>query len=232
MTSTVDGAARRERSLVRMTGLFGLTGVVLVFVPIMAIASLDEPAFDAHPDDVVAFLRAADVGWFQVAEATFLIGMLAMLWFFVGFTTVLRRVEDEPAWRSTCALLSAVLFVAYGMLDASWEAAANRGQETDRSVVLYAFDIGNLGFANAWVSMAGFAVATGWVLLETRALPSWWGWWLVAAGVGLTAARFVWETTAWLLPYALFWVWVVAVAIRMVRGRFITSPAATESTRR
>jgi hypothetical protein len=150
VAGTVEDVARRERSLVRMTGLFGLTGFVLIFVPIMAIASLDEPAFDAHPDEVVAFLRGADVGWFQVAEATFLIGMLAMLWFFVGFTTALRRLEGEPTWRSTCALLSAVLFVAYGMLNASWEAAAYRGHETDRSVVLYAFDVGNLGFANAW----------------------------------------------------------------------------------
>jgi hypothetical protein len=63
-----------------------------------------------------------------------------------------------------------------------------------------------------------------------RVVASWWGWWLVVAGVGLTAARFVWETTAWLLPYALFWVWVVAVAIRMTRGRFLTFAAATEST--
>lgn len=212
---------RRSESLARATGVAGLVGVVLVFVPIIAISSLGEPPLDAKAGEIVTFFRDADVAWFQAAQATGAIGMLALLWFFVGFTTLLRRVEGEAAWRSMAAVLSSVLLVAYGNIDVSWNAAISRGAETDPGVAVYAFDWGNLGFTNAWLAMASFAVATGWVLLETRALQAWWGWLAIACGAGLVAARFVWETWFWTLPYGLFWFWLIALAVRLIRRRHL-----------
>jgi len=44
------------------------------------------------------------------------------------------------------------------------------GGSTPNPRTVYAFDVGNLGFAKAWLAMAGFAVATGWVLVESRVL--------------------------------------------------------------
>jgi hypothetical protein len=49
------------------------------------------------------------------------------------------------------------------------------------------------------------------------------------SGVGLALSRFVWTTDVWLLPYALFWIWVVAVCIRRLRG--VPSAAIVESAR-
>ena len=46
-----------------------------------------------------------------------------------------------------------VLFAAYLFTDASWEAAGNRGADIDPGLAHFAFDMGNIGFANAWVSM-------------------------------------------------------------------------------
>jgi uncharacterized membrane protein len=51
----------------------------------------------------------------------------------------------------------------------------------------------------------------------------------VVSGVGLALSRFVWTTDVWLLPYALFWIWVVAVCIRLLRG--VPSAAIVESAR-
>lgn len=212
-TTTTD----RWTHLGRTTGVIGLVSAVLLFGPIIAISSVGEPAFDASPGDAVEFFGNLDVGWAQAAEAAASLGMLGFLWFVVGLTTMLRRIEGEPAWRSTVALVSGTLVAAYGVLDASWDAAANRGTGIDPSIAVYAFDVGNLGFANAWLALGSFAIAAGWVIRDSNAMPAWWGWWAVVSGLGLVAARFVWEGSIWILPYGLFWVWVIAVAIRLVR---------------
>ena len=121
-------------------------------------------------------------------------------------------------WPSgTVALVSGTIVAAYGVLDASWDAAANRGSDLDSNIAAYAFDVGNLGFANGWLALGSFAIAAGWVLKDSGALPAWWGWWAIVSGVGLVAARFVWEGSIWGLPYGLFWLWVIALGIRLVR---------------
>ena len=108
------------------------------------------------------FRKAGDSSWYHASQATFALGMLALVWFFVGVTALLRRVEGEPAWRSTAALLSGTLFVAVATVaDVSWVAAAHHGSETHPTVALFAFDVGNIGLATAWVGMAGFAWRRG-----------------------------------------------------------------------
>ena len=212
-------ASERWRALSRTTGVIALVAVVLLFGPIIAISTVGEPPFDATQEEAATFFRDADSAWVHAAQATASIGMLAFLWFVVGLTTLLRRIEGEPAWRSTLALVSGTLVAAYGVVDASWDAAANRGTDLDPAVALYAFDLGNLGFANVWLAMASFAIAVGWVLLDSRALPALWAWWAVVSGLGLVVARIVWEGSLWLLPYGLFWVWIIALAIRLIRHR-------------
>lgn len=208
----------RWRRLSRTTGVIALVAVALLFGPIIAISTVGEPPFDATQAEAATFFSNADSAWVHAAQATASIGMLAFLWFVVGFTTLLRRVEGEPAWRCTVALVSGTLVAAYGVVDASWDAAANRGTDLDPIVALYAFDLGNLGFANVWLAMASFAIAVGWALLASRALPAWWAWWAVASGLGLIGARFAWEASLWLLPYGLFWGWIIALAIRLIWG--------------
>jgi hypothetical protein len=52
---------------------------------------------------------------------------------------------------------------------------------------------------------------------------------MVASGVGLALSRFVWTTNAWLLAYALFWIWVIAVCIRLLMGRLRPLPQPSQS---
>lgn len=235
MTSTAARAERADpwRTLARTTGACGLLGVLLIGVVVSSMSALGEPEFDGNREDAVEFFRnAGDAGWYHASQATLAVGMLALVWFFVGVTALLRRAEGEPGWRSTAALLSGTLFVVFATIaDVSWVAAAHRGGETDPAVALFAFDVGNLGLATAWVGMAGFALATGWVLLETGALPRWCAWWAMSTGVGLVAARFVWESGFWYLPYFAFWAGVVALAVRLLRrGQLVVVPDSTEGT--
>jgi hypothetical protein len=221
MTSTTT---ERWRGLARMTGVTAIVAVVLLFAPIIAISALGEPDFDATGEEAAEFFRNADTPWIGAAQTTASIGMLAFLWFVVGLTTLLRRIEGEPAWRSTVALVSGTIVVAYGVLEASWDAAANRGQELEPGIAAFAFDVGNLGFANLWLALGSFAIASGWALLASRALPAWWGWWAIVSGAGLIAVRYAWEGWIWTIPYFLFWVWVIAIAVRLISRRTLEAP--------
>ena len=222
--STPSSTPERWRGLARTTGVTAIVAVVLLFAPIIAISALGEPAFDATNEEAAEFFRNADTPLIAAAQATASIGMLAFLWFVVGLTTLLRRVEGEPAWRSTVALVSGTVVAAYGVIDASWDAASNRGRELDPGIAAFAFDLGNLGFANTWLALGSFAIASGWVLLSTRALPAWWGWWAIVGGAGLIAVRYAWEGWIWSIPYFIFWAWVIAIAIRLISRRALEAP--------
>jgi hypothetical protein len=221
----VSDEARRWGLMARVTGWLGIGSVVLLFVPIIAISSVGEPPLDASTQDIATFFRDAHAGWVEAAEAMASLGMLVFLWFVVGVACLLRRAEGEPAWRSTIALVSGVLLAAYGVLDASWDSAIHRGDELDPGLAAYAFDVGNIGFANAWLAVASLAVSAGWVTLSTGVFPRWTGWCAVIGGVGLVIARFLWFVEGlWFAPYALFWVWAIAISVRLVRRPVVLEP--------
>jgi hypothetical protein len=220
LSETERPAAGRDRwaALSRATGWAGIAAVVLLFVPIIAISSVGEPPLEASSEDAAEFFRAIDVGWAEAAEATASLAMVVLLWFVVGFALLLRRAEGDPAWRSGVAMVSGVLLAAYGVLDASWDSAAHRSDEIDTALAGYAFDVGNIGFANAWLAMASLALATGWVVLSTGWLPRWMGWAALVSAAGLVVARYLWFVDGlWFAPYAVFWVWVVAACVRLIR---------------
>ena len=216
--------------MARTSGWAGLVGAVLVFGAIIPLGSLGEPPLEATTKEAAEFIRnAAEADWVQPVQAVGALGMIALLWFLVGLAVLLRRAEGgDPPWRSTVALASAVLLPAYYLVNASWASAAHRGLELDPVVAAYAFDVGNIGFANTWLALGSFAGASGWVMLTSRAWPRWLGRWGVAAGAGMVLARFVWTIeSAWVLLYFLFWAWLLTVAVRLVMGRDVPAGSAT-----
>ena len=74
------------------------------------------------------------------------------------------------------------MLAAYLLLDVSWDGASYGAADLDLAVASFAFDAGNLGFANIWLAMGSFAVCCGWVVLSTRVLGRWLGWWAIVAG--------------------------------------------------
>lgn len=218
-TVVADVATLRWKRLALATGSSGLIGLVLLFAPIIAMSSLEEPPLDATRADAAAFIRnTAEAGWVDAASGVRGIGMLTILWFVVGLSLLLRRAEGEPPWRATIALVSGVLFAAYVLLDPSWAAAAHRGGEIDEPLAAYAFDLGNIGFINSWLAMASFSVAAGWVILVARPFARWIGWCAIISGAGLVVARFLWTVDGvWFAPYLLFWVWVVGICVQLLR---------------
>ena len=201
-----------------------MASVVLLFGPVIALASAGEPSLDASAAEAATYFGNLDGTWPPLAMATLTLGMITTLWFFVAFGFLLRRAEGDPAWRSTVAILSGGLLAGYGLIGSSTEAAAVHGGRISPGVADYAFASGSVGLANAWIAIASFALSVGWVVLSTRVLESWAGWWLVVAGFGLVVSRFVWTTDLWTLPYLLFWLWVVILSIRLLRRPGLLDP--------
>jgi hypothetical protein len=213
-------------TLARVTGFVGLFGVVALSVPMAAVASAGEPGFEATAAQALTFFRDAQVGWVRPVAPLAGLAMLAILWFVVGITKLLGRAEGDPHWRSTIALVSGVILAVYGILDSSWDAASHAASGLDQPVALYAFYAGNLELANAWFAAGSFIGCCGWVQLRTGMLPRWLGWWAVVSGIGLVLCRFVWTLEFWVVPYAMFWIWVVVVCVLLLRRPAITSRTA------
>ena len=195
------------------TGVAGLVAFVLLFGGQMLIqVGGSEPPFDAPADTIARYFEARDPILFATGTYLNVLAVVVLLWFVGG---VYRLLGDD--WRAPIALISGA--VALGpTLTAGWELAVFRGPEgVDPQIARAAFDLGNLSFASAWVALGGFAVAVGWSGLATGRLRPWLAWWSVTAGIRLILARAVWTTPVWFLGYALFWLWVITLSVRLLR---------------
>jgi hypothetical protein len=70
------------------------------------------------------------------------------------------------------------------------------------------------------VALGSFAICCGWVIAATRFLPRWLGWLAIVTGAALVLTRIGWTNMIWLLPYMVFWLWVVVVAALLLRRSF------------
>jgi hypothetical protein len=197
--------------------LFGGQGFILA-------SGSAEPGFGASAAEIQRFWETRDQDLFSIGSYMSVLGMVAFLWFICGVYTAVRGDGSQREWLPTVALASGVAAVGATLLDA-WQLAVFRASEgLDPQLARFAFDMGNLAFAGAWVALGSFAIAAGWAGLSSGSLPGWLGWWAVAAGIGLVAARAVWTSPAWLVPYALFWLWVLVVSVRFLAGRSPSQP--------
>jgi hypothetical protein len=133
----------------------------------------------------------------------------------------LSRHEGAPGWLSLVAFGSGIAGVAtlFGN-GGGWELALLRldhGLQAETMQLL--FDQGNYTFASFWVSLAGMLLAASIVTLRDGALSRWLGWFGLLVAVAFLIARPVWFTASGLkfMPYVLFWVWLIAASIVLMR---------------
>jgi len=212
--------ASRTGTRLRAAGVAGLAAAMLLFggQAFILASGTAEPAFGAPAAEIQQFWETRDTVLFSIGSYLTVLGLVALLWFVCGVHTAVRGHGSQPQWLPTVALASGVAAVGATLLDAGHLAVFRANEGLDQQLGRFAFDMGNLAFASAWVALGSFAIAAGWAALSCRSLPGWLGWWAVAAGVGLVAARAVWTSPAWLVPYALFWLWVIVVSVRFLAG--------------
>ncbi len=181
-STRTDTPARTRRNLARITGAAGLVTLLAVLGTSLANDYQSAP-IDAGADETVAFFRSLDDTLGAVSSFATAVGLIALLWFTLGLALLLRRYEGELPWRSAFLAGAGVVSVVSGQI-ASWDAAVYRSDDIDPQVARYAYDLGNLSFANGWVASGAVGICTGLVVLGSRDLPRWLGWWALLAGVG------------------------------------------------
>jgi hypothetical protein len=198
-------------------------GIVFVLLQVGAQSLIQiggiEPAFDAPAEDALQFFTGRDDTLFAVGGYLSAISFIALIGFLGALWTTLRAAEGPPGTLSFVALGSGLVLAAVGFAgQAYWGIAQFRAAEgLTPEMAQILFDLGNFTFAASWVLGAGLVLATGAVALRTRALPQWLGWYSVAVGLGLLVARAIWTSPAAFGPYILYWVWLIAVSVVMIR---------------
>jgi hypothetical protein len=217
-TTPALGSDQQRRSLARITGSAGLVTLVVVLGASFA-NNYQNAAMDSSADKIVAFFRSLDDTLGKISSFATAVGLIAMLWFTLGLALLLRRYESGLPWRSAFLAGAGVVSVVSGQI-ASWDAAVYRSADIDPQVARYAFDLGNLSFANGWVSAGAVGICAGAIVVSSRDLPRWLGWWGLVAGIGSVLARAVWTQDIAFVPFAAFWVWVAVLSVVLVMGRF------------
>jgi hypothetical protein len=201
----------------RAVGVIGLVATVMVFtgVNLQDIGHSSEPPFNS-PDSVITdYLTSRNMTLFSISAYLTVVGMIGLVWFAAGLSSVLRRASPDRDWMAAVVLAAGATMIAI-LLGGNWEIAIH--YPTSPAAVDF-FRSGGLELTNAWLAMASIALATAVTILRNRIAPSWLGWWAAVAGVGLIAVRAVPFNNIWLFPYLLFWLWVVTVCVRMLMGR-------------
>lgn len=214
----VDDTTHQRRILARITGVAGLATIVVVLGASIANDYQSAP-FTSNADETVTFFQSIDDSFGAFSSFATAVGLIAMLWFSLGLALLLRRYDGELPWRSTFLAGAGVVSVVSGQI-ASWDAAAYRSDDIDPQVSRYAFDLGNLSFANGWVAAGAVGICAGLLVLRSRDLPQWLGWFAIVAGVGSVLARSVWTEGYAFVPVTALWVWIAVVSVLLVLGRF------------
>jgi hypothetical protein len=180
-----------------------------------------EPPFDAPAVEIEAFFISRNLQLALIGAFLSVLSLLAFFWFLGVLWAVLHRHEGEPGWLSLVAFAFGVTAIATILGGGgSWELALLRlGEGLTAETKQLLFDQGNFTFATFWVLLAGMLMATAVVAIRDGALPRWLGWFGLALAVALLAARTVWFTGSGMkfMPYLLFWIWLVAVSIVLIR---------------
>jgi len=143
--------------------------------------------------------------------------VIPLLGFLAVLRGVLRRAEGEAGWLTLVATGAGLLFLALVAEGGFWQIALFRADGLDPRTARLLFDLGNFSFAMQWVMVGALAFSVGVIGIRFGAFPAWLSWLGVALGISLVVARLFWASDAAVIPYTLFWAWLVALSVLIFR---------------
>jgi hypothetical protein len=193
---------------------------VVLSVPLTV--STPEPAFDGPAQAWLAYAQATEGS----LVPRIVLGVLALVGFIL-FTAVLavrlRMPDGRLSVPGILVLMSSGVVAALILVsDGIQLAGAFRANDLDATTTAVIFGLANGVFVLIWFALAGVLVAAGIGGLLQQALPRWLAWLGIVAGLGWVGTAFVPTSSLWLLPYILFYVWLIIVSVLLVRGRVET----------
>lgn len=217
---------------IRIGGVGALLFVILQTIgQSMLQAGGMEPSFAAPAEEILSFFAGKDPGLFAAGSYLSVISFVPFLFFVCSLWVVLRRAEGGEGILSTFTLVTGAVSAAANVGGGDWELAVMRvSGGLDPHTATLIFDLGNRGFANVWVLLGAMMLAANLVVLQSdRApFPRWTGWFGLLTGAGMIAARVVWASSGIVfVPYMLFYIWLLAVGISLLRRKYVQTAAAT-----
>jgi hypothetical protein len=206
-----------SRRWLQAGGIGGILFVVLEF-GFSLIGGTREPAFDAPAKDwLTRYQNLHDL--FLVAPYTAGLPMLFFLLFVSALHLKLRVASSNENPPSIAVLLlggvaAAMLLAAVG---AGAAALLRVGHGLDESGAGTLSGLSNEFFVTSFFAIGGLLIAAGIGAVETHALPAWLGWSGIVIGLGLVVAVAAQLSAFWLIPFFLFYFWVVAVGVVLIR---------------
>jgi hypothetical protein len=191
---------------------------LLVLIALMPLShSVPEPAFDAPSSAFLAYTKSEAA----VPFALSLVGVLGLFGFalFAAVLTARFRVaENRSDVAPSLVLLAAGVFIVLWLAELGIGFAETlRRNDLDATSASVFFGLANGIFVVSWSAIAAFLAASGFAALWTRALPRWLGWAALVIGAGLFLAGAAPLTAIWYLPYFLFFLWVLATSLVLLR---------------
>ena len=210
----------RPRFWTRAGGVGGIVffASLVVLIALMPLShSITEPAFDAPSSAFLAYAKSeADLPF-----ALGLVGVLGLFGFalFAAVLTARFRVAEKPSdVAPTLVLLAAAIFIALWLAELGIGFAHTfRRSDLDATSASVLSGLSNGIFVVSWSAIAAFLAASGFAALWTRALPPWLGWSALVIGIGLFLAAAAPLTAIWFFPYFLFFIWVLATSVVLLR---------------
>jgi hypothetical protein len=235
MTQTLDtrrlDPGTADRRTTRIGAALGLLSIVLVATG-FAVAAATETTIASPPSEVAAFYTEAGLARTLAGGIVEALGLLLFLPFAAVLTGRVRDGGLSCGLLAPTARMAATVYVticlAPGMsagAAALW--LAHHGSPD--AVVLTALnDLRVLSYFIALVAFALFLVTIGMAGHLTGRLPRWTGWWAVGNGVAIVAGL-PWAAANLIDVFGLLGLlWVVAVAVDLLRNPAVPRSVAVE----
>ncbi len=210
----------------RWLGASGALYALLIFVGDDMLAG-EAPGLDATKTDVVRYVAQQQDG-FQpwLGHVIALIGVGFLLLFFSRLHVLLRDGTSSstlPVFVLAAGVTAVAVHVASYATFGAILLGENQGFDPDASRL--AIYIGSALFVLVWLPLALALLAAAVVILRSRVLPRWFGYaTAVQAAIFLAGLVTIQSSYAGYVAYPLFWIWLVAASIVLVRHRVAVEP--------
>lgn len=206
-----------NRHWLQAGGVSGILFVVLEFASSL-VGGTGEPPFQGPAKDwLTHYSNLREL--FLLVPYTAGLPMLFFLFFVGALHMKLRLANDGAKVTSTLVLVfggvaAAMLLSAAGATSAAMLRVTHGLDESGASTLS---GLSNEYFVMSFFAIGGLLIAVGIGALESQALSTWLAWSGILIGLGLVIAVAGQLTAFWLIPFFLFYLWVVAVSVVLIR---------------
>jgi len=213
---TAAGGATGQRPWERFAPVAAIGFLLTVALGAIAVGEGTPPS-DAPAPEIAAYFAEHSTSMLLNTTLVVLGGFALYPFFLASLWQAIRKAEGEGGLYATVALVAGVALLGPLLLQAAaWGAAAlEAGPHRDPSVAVALMDLGNMGFLLMAIP-AGLLIGATSAASSGVILPRW----LARAGLPLAAVLIAGGVLApGLAPiyFALFGLWLVAVAIALIR---------------